>query len=372
MTRMPINDRLDGPEHELYDEETPPRSIFAATWFRTLLVLIVVAVVGAITAPYIFDAMNPSARTSVAPRVASTPNSPPAETPATPPAASAPAPSTPAPSTASPSTPAPSTPVASEPVASAVSSSTPPASSTSPSAMSTQPDKISDKVVADKKDVPLVAAAAETKPLAKSMTATSKRTAARSTTATSAPAPSNGDWWVQVGAFRNEVTATKLTARLRAQNYSVEQLRGEGAPKTAAAESPAPTASGATSMTDADQYDVYVSGVSTSELNTRVAAKGLAAQPSGSGSVIKPSLPLRDAVALSKDLAVDGLKVQVRRAASAGTPSQASAMRAPAPSVGDTLYRVRVGAFPDRATAVTTLKELEAKGYAPFIARGGP
>jgi hypothetical protein len=33
---------------------------------------------------------------------------------------------------------------------------------------------------------------------------------------------------------------------------------------------------------------------------------------------------------------------------------------------------VRVGAFPDRATAVSTLKELEAKGYKPFIARGGP
>ena len=43
----------------------------------------------------------------------------------------------------------------------------------------------------------------------------------------------------------------------------------------------------------------------------------------------------------------------------------------PAVSSGDTLYRVRVGAFTDRATAMTTLKELEAKGYKPFIARGG-
>ena len=67
MTRMPIDDRLDGPEHELYDE-TPPRSIFAATWFRALLVLVVVVVVGAISAPYIFDAMNPSAKSTLASR----------------------------------------------------------------------------------------------------------------------------------------------------------------------------------------------------------------------------------------------------------------------------------------------------------------
>jgi hypothetical protein len=34
------------------------------------------------------------------------------------------------------------------------------------------------------------------------------------------------------------------------------------------------------------------------------------------------------------------------------------------------LHRVRVGAFDDRGTAQAAARELEAKGYKPFIARG--
>jgi cell division protein FtsN len=378
MTRMPIDDRLDGPEHELYDE-TPPRSIFAATWFRALLVLVVVVVVGAISAPYIFDAMNPSAKSTLASRGVATSTL--ADTPAPSPAASAPP--APPPTVAPPS--AMST-QAEPPDRSSVSDKQPstdklpadkvvsadrvasgdkPAPADKPAMAETQANKSAADKAADKNDA------------AKSDTAPTKRIAARSATA-AAPTPSSGDWWVQVGAFRDEATANKLTARLRAQNYTVEQLRsgGAGIAKTASVDTSAPAASAAptgAAPTGGDQYDVYVSGASTSELNTRLAAKNLAAQPSGTGSVIRPSLPLRDAVALSKDLAVDGLKVQVRRAASSGTPaSPASAKRAPAASAGDTLYRVRVGAFPDRVTALTTLKELEAKGYAPFIARGAP
>jgi len=183
---------------------------------------------------------------------------------------------------------------------------------------------------------------------------------------------------VQVGAFRDESTAKKVVAKLREQNYKVEEsVRGgsASATKSAAADKSAPAAS-APSPAGTDQYDVFVSGLSAAELSERLAAKGLAAEPAGSGAVIKPSLPLRDAVALSKDLAVDGFKVQVRRAggaAPAPSPRATPARPAePAASGGDTLYRVRVGAFPDRATAMTTLKELEAKGYKPFIARGGP
>src|SRR2546429_9089141 len=36
---------------------------------------------------------------------------------------------------------------------------------------------------------------------------------------------------------------------------------------------------------------------------------------------------------------------------------------------GDGLHRVRVGPYPDRAAATSALKELEAKGYKPFLAR---
>jgi hypothetical protein len=34
------------------------------------------------------------------------------------------------------------------------------------------------------------------------------------------------------------------------------------------------------------------------------------------------------------------------------------------------LYRVRVGGFADREAALAALKELEARGYKPFLARG--
>jgi cell division protein FtsN len=82
-------------------------------------------------------------------------------------------------------------------------------------------------------------------------------------------------------------------------------------------------------------------------------------------------MPLRDAVALSKDLAIDGLKVQVRRAAGGAAPAPAAANSAAAPTSDGTLYRVRIGPFDDKTTAASTLRELEQKGYSPFIARGG-
>jgi cell division septation protein DedD len=85
--------------------------------------------------------------------------------------------------------------------------------------------------------------------------------------------------------------------------------------------------------------------------------------------VVKPSLPLRDAVALSKDLAAEGLKVQVRRA---GSPAPAAAATPPAAAAsGETLHRVRVGPFADLAAARAARAELESKGYKGFIARGG-
>jgi len=154
-----------------------------------------------------------------------------------------------------------------------------------------------------------------------------------------------------VGAFRDESTAKKVAAKLREQNYKVEESfaaavspRGARPRSTGRARGLGPNPGGA------DLYDVFVSGLSAAELNTRLSAKGLAAEPSGSSAVIKPSLPLRDAVALSKDLAVEGFKVQVRRAAGAAAAPQpaprAVARRPESSASGATLYRVRVGAFP--------------------------
>ena len=112
-----------------------------------------------------------------------------------------------------------------------------------------------------------------------------------------------------------------------------------------------------------------MSGGSAADISAKLTAKGLATERAGEGVVVKPSLPLRDAVALSKDLAAEGLKVQVRRAGSPAPPAAATPPAAAAS--GETLHRVRVGPFADLAAARAARAELEAKGYKGFIARGG-
>src|SRR3989442_10816814 len=66
----------------LYDVE-PRRSIFAALWFRVILVLIVVGVIGALAVPYVLDVVNPP---GVKPAVVPKPAAPAVATPAPPPA----------------------------------------------------------------------------------------------------------------------------------------------------------------------------------------------------------------------------------------------------------------------------------------------
>ncbi len=200
----------------------------------------------------------------------------------------------------------------------------------------------------------------ETKPSAQ------RQAAAKAST----PAPAavgGGPYWVQVGAFKDPETAKRVATKLREENFKVEVSlkRGGGSAPVAppAAKVPAVASS-------SDQYDVFVTGMSVEDLNRRLAGKGLSAETSGSGVVVKPSLPLRDAVALSKDLAVEGFKVQVRRAG--GMTAGASAPTAPAAPTegGQALHRVRVGSFSDKAAALAAARELEAKGYKPYIARG--
>ena len=172
---------------------------------------------------------------------------------------------------------------------------------------------------------------------------------------------------------RSSDLAKRIAATLRAQNYPVEESvkRVSGA-TIAEAPRPAPRAP-ATTSSGTDRYDVIVTGGTPAEINTKLAAKGLAVEPAGDGVRIRPSLPLRDAVALSKDLNNDGFKVQVRR----GGGAPVTTTTAPAPSTvsdadggGDTLHRVRVGGYPDRAAAQNVLRALEGKGYQAFLAKG--
>jgi hypothetical protein len=201
-----------------------------------------------------------------------------------------------------------------------------------------------------------------------SKSAVAKEPAApRSTKATAAKvaAAPGGAYFVQVGAFKSQESAKRLATRLRELKYNVEESSMSGA-QSGRSDAASPRSGAAPA--GSDRYDVYVTGGAPGDITAKLTAKGLTAEPSSGGVVVKPSLPLRDAVALSKDLAVDGLKVQVRRAgASAPAPSAGGA----AMSGGDSLYRIRVGPFDDRAAATSTLRELEQRGYTPFIARGG-
>jgi cell division septation protein DedD len=170
-------------------------------------------------------------------------------------------------------------------------------------------------------------------------------------------------YWVQVGAFKDAETAKKVAGRLRDQGLRVEESTIVPAASRA---SSAPAA-----QTPPDRYDVLVSGVSAADIEPKLTAKGLKGENTANGAVVRPSLALREAVALSRDLADAGLSVQVRRI---GGPAPAPTAPASAPSAsppaGQTLYRVRVGGYTERAAAVDALKQLEDKGFKPFIARG--
>jgi SPOR domain len=173
-------------------------------------------------------------------------------------------------------------------------------------------------------------------------------------------------YWVQVGVFRDGEAAKRVAQRLRERKYRVHESivqQRSGTPLTAAA------AAVPTRGTDT-RYELVVSGGASSEVAARVATKGLSGRPSPEGVVITPSLPLSEAVALSRDLADDGLAVRVRRVGAAAPPApRAEDIQAGAASGADTLHRVRVGGFADRAAAEAVLRELEALGDKPFLAR---
>jgi DedD protein len=389
-------------EQELY-EDVPPRSIFAATWFRVVLVVIVLGVIGAVAVPYVLDWMNPPPP----PRSAAATKSPMVPAPA--PATSAmpttseksatdqsasdrpsldkpagdrlggekaekkdstviPAPARPEPrpsakpepkmaaKAADKPTPAPAqSPAETKPQGAMAATDTPSKASSAARPSAAKPEPAA-------KSEPTRAAAA--KPSTPPRQAVAKAT-------TPTPAAGSGPYWVQVGAFKDAQTAKRVAAKLRDENFKVEESLKRVSGGATPAPAPAVKAPAGSAASTSDQYDVFVTGMSVEDLNRRLAGKGLSAETASGGVVVKPSLPLRDAVALSKDLAVEGFKVQVRRAAGSG-PATVTAPTAPMASSegGQELHRVRVGSFADKAAAVAAARELEAKGYKPYIARG--
>jgi cell division septation protein DedD len=201
-----------------------------------------------------------------------------------------------------------------------------------------------------------------------------RRTAQAAPTAAKAVSGPKGGrtFWVQVGAFRDPAHARALVAKLRESNFGAEEV----APSSEATRGAGPRGSDVSPPgSPVDKYDVFVAGASPSEIQTKLTAKGLAADPVAGGAVVTPSLPLRDAVTLSKDLAGEGLKVQVRRATGApageAAPGTNGGQEPMAHETGDGLYRVRVGSFPDRASADAARRALAASGYTGFVTQSG-
>ena len=240
------DDRLVEP----HDDDEASRSLFAAKWFRVVLVFLVVGVIAAIAVPYVIDYLNPPAKPVVSK----------APLPPAPPPAPGAAPSAPG-APGAPGAPAPATPA--KPGAPATATPAKPGTK-SPTTTPGQP--------------PAVAAKPE---------ATAPKVAAKPVE------PTGGVYWVQVGAFRDTEHAGRLAATLRQQNFNATESAG----KAAAARS---TDGAAALPTSVDRYDVYVAGASASTLSARLGPKGLSAESASDGAVVRPSLVLRDAVTLSK------------------------------------------------------------------------
>lgn len=263
-------------------EEPPRRSIFAAPWYRVLLAVVVLAVVVVVALPYLLDWWRPARPTPPPPIKAQIqPPSP----PATPPAPKAEAPKPPSPAKPEPP------PAAAPPVPS-----------------------------------PKVAVKAPEKPEAKKPA--EERVPAK--------APTKGEYWIQVGAFKDPANAERLAAQLITQKYPVRQL------KRAARDQPA-----------GGSHEVLVAGASRDEVNAKLQGKDYRAEAVGADVVIRPALGLKDAVTLAKELTGQGFTVRIRRAGAAAT-----------------LHVVQVGEFPDRERAQAVQKDLESKGLSGFIRKG--
>jgi cell division septation protein DedD len=292
------------PTGEPYEAEERSRSIFSNLWFRALVVVVVLGAVAVIAMPYVLDMVSPRHEAARPPE----------------------APETPMPATTSEGAPP-----------------LPPAGAMGPSVETTRPSP-----APGTEPLKPGAEVARVEPLPKPVPV---KPAGRPAVTPTRAAAARGPYWVQVGAFRDAVAAKRLADRLRAEKFPVVESVKSGE---------APASPGA------DRYYVFVSGSTPEEVAAKTGVKGMSPEAVAGGVVVKPGLPLREAVELSRSLAGEGLRVQVRRAG--GAPSEAPG--AAAASDGVTFHRVRVGSFPDRASAMTALKELQGKGYTAFLARG--
>ena len=291
----PERDDYENEEEEYEEEEEEPRSIFANPWFRAALAVLIFAVVGVLALPYVQEWWAGSSKPQVT--VAKPPQAPPAKP--------QPAPMPPA----APAAPAPAPKVAEKP-----------------------PEKPAEPAKPVPAAPPAPAPKIAEKPAEKPAEPAAKPAAA----------PSKGDYWVQVGAFSDAKNASRLAAQLKDQKYSVQQAtvtRGSG---------------GGTGGNE-----VFVAGAKQRDVYDRVKGKGYHVDAVKGGAVVRPALPLKDAVALSKELADAGMDVKIRRVGGGGGEKA-------------TFHLVRVGGWADRKEAVAAQQELGGTGVPGFVVKGAP
>src|SRR5207302_2022723 len=245
-SRGPADHDYDDPD---YGEEIP-RSVFSTTWFRALLVVVVLAVVGVLALPYLLDWVGPTRLTpAVKGPVVSVPSPP---RPAAQPDGAQPAPPV-APSPGGPRVVA----NTSEPKTERSAPAPPPA----PDKMARAPGRTEPAAVEmSKPEIPKPAPAVEqVRPDATKGSRVAKAPAPGRAAKTQLVAVSGGPYWVQVGAFHAEAHARALAARLHGADFPAEVVAGGGGASAARAEP-------ATSTPAGDKYDVFVSGTSSEDV----------------------------------------------------------------------------------------------------------
>lgn len=324
-------------EDDAEDRRRKPGAL-SAGWLRALLVLSALAIVLVITVPYALEWLSPPTPQVTRPALTEAIRTEPAkvETLAPPPA------TTPAPpvGAVAPETPA---------KANAPTAKPEPASKPEPTA---KDEPASKSLPAPKAGATSEPAAAATKSGPAKPTQTARagepapaapKTAVDPVKSTLTPTTASGDYWVQVGLFANGDNAARLAKELRDERFTVEIAHT--------------TKGGASATPPANQHEVVVNGATVEAVTAALKGSGTA-EASGDVVVVRPALELKDAVALSRRLAGDGLEVRIRRVAAA-----------PA-SGGTTVYIVRVGGYPTREAAAAGRRELAAKGVGGFVTQG--
>jgi cell division septation protein DedD len=356
-----VSPERDDDRDEDEREEFASRSIFSAGWFRAVLVLTVLAIVVVISLPYLLHWFEPSPPARVAK---------PAES-----LRAAPAPSaTPAPAVAPAPALAPAAPVAAPPEVKA-----PP-----PAAFVTAPKAVVEKALPPvsseptRKATPEKAAAtpeaekAVTKAPARTGTERPPRKASETALAKSAEKPAaptrvvakadapsrpgasarpsadaaSGNYWIQLGAFKEQKNADALAQTLRDAGFTVQvtpiQRGGVG-----------------DTQGEAQQHELFVSEAGVEKVNAALKGRGRAQLAAG-GVAVRPAFSLQEAMTVSKLLTDEGLKVVIRPASGLAKASQGQG----------TLHAVRAGGYSNRTSALAARDELAAKGHQGFVAEG--